>query len=62
MSLLSLLFALLIVALVIWAVRALLPAFGVPEPIATVIHVIVVVLCVLWLVGQAGGPSFVRIG
>jgi hypothetical protein len=61
MSLLSLLVALLLVALVVWAVRTLVPALGLPEPIATVIYVIVVVLVVFWFVGAIGGPTFVRL-
>lgn len=61
MTILGLLVALLLVALVIWVVRTLLPAFGVPEPIATVVWVIVVVVCVLWLVGQLGGPVPLRL-
>lgn len=61
MTLLSLLVVLLVVALIVWATRTLLSAFGVPEPINSVVWVIVVVVCVLWAVGQLGGPSFGRI-
>jgi hypothetical protein len=61
MDLIGLLMALIIVALVVWATRTLLPALGVPPPVATVIHVVVVVLVVLWLVGQLGGPTLVRL-
>lgn len=55
MSLLSLLVALLIICLLFWAVTAILAAFGVGDPIATVVKVIFVVLVVLWLVGALGG-------
>lgn len=48
----SLLIGLLILAVVIWATRALVAAFGLPEPISTVIFVIVVVIAVLWFIGQ----------
>lgn len=61
MTVMGLLVALLIVALILWAVRTLVPALGIPEPIATVVWVIVVVLVVLWLVGLIGGPVLVRL-
>lgn len=54
MSLIGLLVVLLIVAVVLWAARALIAAFGVPAPIGTVIYVIIVLVCVLWIVGQLG--------
>ena len=40
---------LILAALLIWAVRALLPALGLPPPIARVLEVVVIVLVVLWL-------------
>jgi hypothetical protein len=61
MSLIGLLVALLLVALVLWVVRTLVPALGIPEPIATVLWVIAVVIVVLWLIGILGGPTFVRL-
>ena len=62
MTLIGLLFGLLIVALLIWATRALLAAFSVPEPIRTVIFVIVVLICVLYLLGgYVGGLPRLRL-
>lgn len=54
MTLIGLLMALLILAVVIWGARALIRAFDVPDPIATVIYVIVVLIAVLWFVGELG--------
>jgi hypothetical protein len=54
MTLLGLLIAILIACVVLWAARALLSAFGLGEPLYTV----VVVLLVLWLASQFGyGPG-----
>ena len=63
MDLLSLLLTLIIILLVFWAVRALLAAFGIGDPIATIIYVIMVILVVLWIVGalQSGHPVFPRL-
>lgn len=61
MPIVSILVALLVVALLVWAVRTLTPALGIPEPIATVIYVILVVLVVLWLIGLLGGPAYLRL-
>lgn len=46
---LNLLLALLILGLVFWAARALMRAFGVTDPIATVVYVLLVLLTVSWL-------------
>jgi hypothetical protein len=59
MSIIGLLVSLVVICLVIWAVRALLAAFGIGNPIATVVHVILVILIVIWLLnafGLVGGP------
>jgi hypothetical protein len=61
MTIVGLLIALLLVALLLWAVRTLVPALGIPEPIGSVIWVIAVVLVVLWVVGLLGGPTFLRL-
>jgi hypothetical protein len=53
----GLLIVLIIAALILWAVRMLLPVLGLPEPIGTVIYVVIVVIVVLWLIQSlAGGP------
>lgn len=60
MSLVGILVALVVICLLFWAINAMLGAFGVGEPIATVVKVVFVVLVVLWLVSALGfgvGPS-----
>jgi hypothetical protein len=54
MSLIGLLIALVVICLLFWAVTAILGAFGVGDPIATVVKVIFVVVVVLWLVSAFG--------
>ena len=54
MSIIGLLFLLIIFCVVVWAARALLAAFAVPEPIRTVVWVIIVLLCVFALIDQGG--------
>jgi hypothetical protein len=61
MNLIGLLIVLLIFCIVAWAARALMAAFGVGDPIATVVYVIIVVIGLLWLVnllGYGGGLGF----
>lgn len=58
MSLIGLLIAVVLVCLAWWAVTSILGAFGVGDPIATVVRVVFVVLVILWLVSALGfGPS-----
>lgn len=54
MSLVALLILLIVFCLVVWAVRALLSAFAVPDPINTVVWVLVVLIAVFILLGQFG--------
>ncbi len=58
MSLIAILVALVVICLLFWAVNAILRAFGVGDPIATVVKVVFVVIVVLWLVSALGygGP------
>ena len=58
MSLLSLLIVLIIIGVLFWAVRALSAAFGIPQPIVTVIYVLLVVFVLIWLLQTLGavGP------
>lgn len=59
MSILSLLIGLIVILVVFWAVQRLLAAFGVGEPIATIVYVLLVVLVLLWILstfGWIGGP------
>lgn len=59
MSLIGLLVALVIFCVVIWAARALMAAFGIGDPIATVIYVILVLILMVWLLQFVGiAPPF----
>lgn len=62
MTILGLLVALIVILLVFWAVRALLAAFGIGDPIATVVYVILVVIVILWLLGALGGVNMGSVG
>lgn len=57
MSIVSLLVALILVGLLFWAVRAIAAAFGIPQPIVTVVYVVLVIIVVLWLLQSLGGLS-----
>jgi hypothetical protein len=57
MSLIGLLVALIIIGVMFWAIRALSAAFGIPQPIVTVLYVILVVLVVIWLLGALGAGT-----
>jgi hypothetical protein len=65
MSLIGLLVLLIIFCVIVWAARSLLAAFAVPDPIATVVWVLIVLIAVFVLLGQIGilgsGP-IIRIG
>jgi len=57
---LPLILGLIVVLAVFWVARALITAFGVGEPIATVIYVVLVLLVLWWLLGLfgvVGSPS-----
>jgi hypothetical protein len=54
MNLIALLIVLLIFCVVIWAARALMAAFGIGDPIATVVYVILVLIMLLWIVQSLG--------
>lgn len=59
MSLLGLLVVLLVVCVVLWAARALMGAFGVEDPIRTVIYVVIVILVLAWVLQMVGlGTTF----
>lgn len=49
--LISLLVALIVGCLLVWAARRIIAAFGVPEPFGTVIYVVIVLIVVLSLLG-----------
>jgi uncharacterized membrane protein YwzB len=52
--LLGLVVGVLVICVVIWAVRALLRAFHIGEPLSTVIMVAVVIVCLLIVLNQLG--------
>ena len=54
MNIIGLFLTLIVIGLIFWAVRALMGAFGIGDPIATVVYVILVVFVVLWLVQTLG--------
>lgn len=54
MSLIGLLVGLLIFCVILWAARALMSAFGIGDPIATVVYVFLVIVVLLWLVNAFG--------
>jgi len=65
MTLFGLLAAVLVYCVVFWAARALMGAFGVGEPIATVVYVILVLLGLYLLlngVGLLGHGPLLRVG
>ncbi len=58
MSLLGILVLLVIFGLVWWAATRLMAAFGIGEPVHTIVVVVLVILFVLVLLGQLGiGPG-----
>ena len=54
MTLLGFLFALAVFCFFIWAARALMAAFGVGDPIATIVYVVLVAILLYWLAGALG--------
>jgi hypothetical protein len=62
MDIISLLVGLIIIALLFWAVRALLGAFGIGDPIATVVYVLMVVIVIIWLLGMVTGTPVLHLG
>lgn len=46
--------ALIVLGVAFWAVRALAPALNIPEPIPTVILVVIVLIVLVWLLSRSG--------
>lgn len=61
MSLIGLLIGVLVLCVIVWAVRMLLAAFAITDPIRTVVIVVVVLICLLWLLNFAGVMSGMRL-
>ena len=57
MDLLGLLVLLIIIGVVFWAVRTLSGAFGIPQPIVTVIYVVLVIIVLVYLLQLLGGNA-----
>lgn len=53
--LLTLLVGLIILGLCYWVAHKLIAAFGIPEPIGTLVDVALVIFAVLWLLGVLTG-------
>jgi len=54
MNLIALLVIILVFCIVLWAARALLAAFGIGDPIATVVYVVLVIIALFMLVNALG--------
>lgn len=64
MSLIGLLVVLLVFCVIAWAARSLMGAFGIGDPIATIVYVIIVLVFVLWVlqnVGMLSGGPVLRV-
>lgn len=61
MSLIAILVALIIICLLYWGVMRIMAAFGVGDPIATVVQVVFIILIVLWLIGAFYGGTSLRL-
>jgi uncharacterized protein YhhL (DUF1145 family) len=47
----------IIIGVIFWAVRVLSSAFGIPQPIQTVIMVLLVVICLIYILQALGGSG-----
>lgn len=61
MTLIGLLVALVVICLVYWCVISILSAFGVGDPIATIVKVVFVVAVILWLLSAFGLGTGIRL-
>lgn len=58
MSLIVLLAAVLVICVLFWAAQRLMAAFSVPDPIRTVVLVVLVLIALVWFLGVVGlGPT-----
>jgi hypothetical protein len=61
MSIITILVGLLIFAVVYWAAVKIMAAFGIGEPISTVIIVVLVIVFLVWVLGALGvGPTLIK--
>lgn len=61
MNILTLLVAVVVICLIWWAVTRILAAFGVGDPIATLVKVVFVILVVFWLLSSFGLVPAIRL-
>ena len=62
MDLLSLLVLLIVACVLVWGARTIMSAFGIGDPIASVVYVVIVILILFELLGLLGhGPGLVFI-
>ena len=54
-SLISLLIALIVVCVILYCARLLIAAFDVPQPFATCIYVVIILICLLIMLQAFGG-------
>ncbi len=54
MSLIGLLVLLFVFCLIVWAARTLMAAFGIGDPIASVVYVVLVLIFVLFVIQNLG--------
>jgi len=52
---LVLLLSFVLLLVIVWAIRTLMAAFGIGEPITTVVYVLLVVIVIVWLLQALGG-------
>jgi len=61
MTVIGLLIFLIVAGVIVWAARKLMAAFGIGDPLATVIYVILVVLLLIAFLNQMGfGPNLLN--
>jgi high-affinity K+ transport system ATPase subunit B len=61
MSIIGILIAIIIIGVLLWATRSLITAFSIPNPIATIIYVVVVILILIWFLNQVGFNTGLRL-
>lgn len=54
MSLIGLVLAIVVFGVIVWAARSLLSAFGIGDPVATVVQVLIVLAFLFWLLQAFG--------
>jgi hypothetical protein len=55
MNIIGILVIVIVACLIWWAIVSLMAAFGLGDPVATVVKVLLVILFCLWLINALGG-------